>query len=309
MLVPLRGKRINLDIYVSSSFLARPNADFDEIVGRLDEFGFDGVEIGATFQQSDSLLADVSSCINNHPDLGFVAHNFFPPGPASFVANLVADVVAERTDTLDFYKAMIGSLQGRGIEALTIHPGFLKPAFARTTDGKITNEGSGWDSKFSGQPVKVSSQLIESLASIFQRLADLANRMGMRLMIETQGSATSPEVCIFDRPEHFQILFRNTERNVEINFNIAHSALSSKVNDFRYFDFCEIISDRVGFVEISDFCFPYDSHSPLGSINGAIDEYWFDHECPVIFEFRNCGLDAVLKSKEIFENKFLRKIW
>ena len=126
-----------------------------------------------------------------------------------------------------------------------------------------------------------------------------AKKYDLQLLIENEGSKTSPDFVIFDNPVELDMLKKAVGESFKFNFNLAHATLAGiDLKDSKTFNHFYKNSD---FFEVSEIQGIYDSHIPIflnkGPISSLIKRYsrYFANK-NIILEYRNTNIKEVNRS-------------
>jgi sugar phosphate isomerase/epimerase len=210
---------------------------------------------------SATLLSDLQALA---ADVHFQVHNYFPPPPDPFVLNLgsLDPEVGERSvrhveQALEWSRALGG-------DRYSFHAGFL-------LDPKVDELGK----RIPSRSLFDRDECIEVFVSRVSRLAELAARMGITLMIENNvlsarnAQEFSANPLLMCDPEECLEIMRLLPASVKQLIDVAHlkvSANSLKFDPSRMFELC---GDRIAGFHLSDNNGLEDSNKPFG------EDAWF----------------------------------
>lgn len=134
--------------------------------------------------------------------------------------------------------------------------------------------------------------MLESLREI----VEFSGQEDVQVAVETQGSLTKSKDIIMQEPKEYERLFLEIPNGLKINFNLAHSYLSSIVHGFPLQEFIVRFKDKIAAVEVSHNNGREDEHLPL-----IEDSYVFEYlsllkDKKIILEFRHCAIAELKKS-------------
>lgn len=254
---------------------------------RLVNAGFSRIELGSTHAPEENLIDGLMDL-----PAEFITHNFFPPTADRLVLNLASGDKEIRAKSVGFMKKALDFAEDLGAALYTIHPGFLvDPAGAAKAKG-----ASGYDFEF-GEKRRFSDEVYGTHMDFFlgalEELDAYTASRGVRIALETQGSVTSGEFVLFDRPRDYRrFMEHGFSDRIGINLNLAHNHLAAKFHGFDERETITILKPRILAVEVSHNDGHVDDHQSL--VAGA---WYFDllkdpvfEKAAVIFEGRNVGM-------------------
>jgi sugar phosphate isomerase/epimerase len=271
-----------MQIFASTTFLGTERTRVTEVVRAMRDTSLDGIELGSThlYEDEAALLA-----IRDLWPGRLVTHNFFPPkADENFVLNLAAADPQARAESLAHCRYCIDITATLGAELYTVHPGFMAvPLEAATRKGE-----SHYDFTFSESRIPHEAAFAASLESL-AALQDHANKAGVALAIETEGSVTKQGILLMETPEEYERLFAALPQ-MKLNFNLAHTSLSAKVHGFDVGDFIGRYGRHFAAVELSHNDGHADQHAALVPGSYVLD--WVPRlpDVPWIMEFRNATI-------------------
>lgn len=281
-------------IFVSTTFFG-DNTSVYNALDLLEANQFRNIELGSNHKKETFIKKAILKKNN------YIFHNYFPPKQKNFVLNIASLKPAIRQKSLEFIKKSIVLCSKLGIRYYTIHPGFTAEALSvHKNEGKTRN----FDFVFAKSKVKKSDAAITTAKTI-KNLYRFAKSKGVQLLIENQGSKTSPDDVLFSTIDDLRRL-KNFVPDLSLNFNIAHAILADvNLKDSANIKF---IFDNSSFFEVSEIDGVYDSHLPIMNTKGKV-AYFLKREKMkfakknLILEYRNTNIDDLTKSA-----KFIQKL-
>lgn len=277
-----------MSVYVSTTFLG-DGSNIQNAIDRLHKAGIANVELGSNHGACDVKRLTLD------PDSIYIAHNYFPPKDPKFVLNIASEDSKIREASIKFIKNTIKICQKLNIKYYTIHPGFLGQAAIAKSRGE-----RNFDFKFTKSTQAAGRQkIIVRTIKIINGLYQYCANHNTRLLIENEGSKTSPDNVIFDSARELDSLERGVGDRLRFNFNLAHATLAGinleNEKIFRRF------YNSSEFFEISEIQGDLDSHLPVangrGKIARLIRKYSKDFaKKNVILEYRSTNIKEVNQS-------------
>jgi sugar phosphate isomerase/epimerase len=262
-----------------------------EAARRLVDAGRPNIELGSTHNYEPGILDGLKKIPGR-----YITHNFFPPTADRLVLNIASEDADIRRESIAFIKAGVDFASELGAEIYTIHPGFL-------TDPKGEAKTAGsYDFNFDTTRPPDRAQYRRGTDLFFDALDDIARYVegrGVKIAIETQGSATKKEFILFSEPVDFQrFLDQGYGPEIGINLNLAHTYLASLVTPFDVKQAIHMLTPRVFAIEVSHNNGKADEHKSL------VDGAWYFpllkdrrfKDVAVIFEARNVSMGDVERS-------------
>jgi len=245
-------------IYVSTGGFRRKTAD--TVSAELLSAGVKNVELsGGAY--SATLLKDLKTLAR---DVNFQVHNYFPPPEDPFVLNLgsLDTLVGERS--VAHVEHALTWCQALGANRYSFHAGFL-------LDPKVNELGK----RIPSRSLFDRDDSIEVFVSRVSRLAEIAERAGVRLMVENNvlsarnalEFSTNP-LLMCDPSECLNVL-KMLPDSVGLLVDVAHLKVSANSLDFdpvQMFNFCH---ERITGHHLSDNNGLEDSNMPFD------DDAWF----------------------------------
>lgn len=244
-----------------------------------------GIELGSIHFHDDEILLIIDKLGSNVP---LVTHNYFPPALSEIVINLASDDEAIRMASVEHAEYCIEVAKQIGAKIYTIHPGFM----AKNAIASTVNMGQkAYDFQFIGNGI-TQPEAFELMVDSLNRLAIKAEQNDVTLAIETEGSISSPNMLLMERPSEYEALKHRLSKKIKFNLNLAHSRFASIQHEFLLSEFIRKISDDIVLIELSDNDGYSDEHKPI-----ARDSYIFSYlnqlsqiNAPLILEFRNSSI-------------------
>jgi sugar phosphate isomerase/epimerase len=280
-----------MQIFASTTSLGSGCTELAEILPAITELGFDGVELGSTHRWR----SDLAQIIAKNRPARVLTHNYFPPAPADLVVNLASADAAVRKASIDHARTCIDFAAAIEAELYTVHPGFLA---ATATTAKSRAPGIAFDFDFVGESVPYE----EAFALMRDALGGLlgyAQRAGVALAVETEGSMTRPGMLLMERPDEYARLFSDLGAELLLNFNLAHSRLAAKCHGFDLAAFIREFGERFAAVEISDNDGVQDHHHALSPGSYVFEWLPMLPEVPLILEFRDSSVSDLRRSADL----------
>lgn len=283
-----------MQIFVSTTFQGQERTRVTDVVESLKGLPFDGLELGSThLPEREDRIAAIPGIWGGR----LLTHNFFPAAADdSLVLNMASSDPDARAASLAHFRYCLNVAARLGAEIYTVHPGFMAaPVKAASARGE-----SYYDFEFAKDSVPHETAFNAMLDGLTQLLAE-AQRLGVTLAIETEGSVTKQGILLMERPEEYDRLFAALP-GIRLNFNLAHSSLSAKVHGFDLGDFISRFGDRFAAVEISHNDGHSDQHAPLTPDSHVLDWAGRLPDVPWILEFRNATTADLLNSAQLLHN-------
>jgi sugar phosphate isomerase/epimerase len=245
-------------IYISTGgFRGRTAA---EVSAELLNAGTKSIELSGC-EYSETLLADLQTL---RPDIHFQIHNYFPPPADPFVLNLgsLDTLVGERSvahveQALEWCVAL-------GADRYSFHAGFL-------LDPKVDELGK----RIPSRSLFDRDECIEVFVNRVTRLAEIADRLGISLMIENNVLSAknahefSGNPLLMCDPQECQEIMRMLPDSVKQLIDVAHLKVSANSLNFDPSTMFEVCHERIAGYHLSD-------NNGLEDSNQAFDEdAWF----------------------------------
>jgi sugar phosphate isomerase/epimerase len=280
-----------MQIFASTTSLGHGRTDLADILPAMLDLGLDGIEFGSTHLWRP----DLASIIERHRPARVLTHNYFPPASADLVINLASPDAKVRQASIAHARACIDFAADVGAELYTVHPGFMAIS-ARAATRRMP--GAAFDFDFVGTGVPYQ-QAFELMRDALGDLLDHAQRAGVRLAIETEGSISRPGMLLMERPDEYRRLFSEVGTSLMLNFNLAHSSLAAKLHGFSLSAFIAEFAQYFAAVEVSHNDGEQDNHRSL--IPGSYVFRWLPllPDVPLILEFREASESELRRSAEL----------
>jgi sugar phosphate isomerase/epimerase len=276
--------------YVSTTY-APDGFPVTQVVAELYGGGVHHIELGSTHVPEPGVaeaLLEVGA--------DYVVHNYFPPPDEPFVVNLASADEGLRRRSLDHARQSLVFAGRIGAGVYTVHPGFLGDPI-----GPGRSDGGTYDFQF--DPQRPSADLRHSA---FRRCVDaiaalsrIAQEEGVRLAVESEGSATKWDRLLLQTPDEFEeFASAIPQAAAGINVNVGHLNLASKVFSFEPLTFLDQVAPRVVAFELSHNDGTRDQHLP------PRPGHWYESiltdsrfaEIPMIIECRATPIEEVLEA-------------
>lgn len=275
-----------MEVFVSTTWNGKAKSNIIHTLSMMSKLKCDGYELGSTHYPIDLTSNSISKLILGKK---IITHNFFPPTEEDLVLNIASNDKKILDKSLLFCLNAIDRAKEIGAEKYTIHPGFVQTPV-------ITKEAKqNYDFKFIGSPDSRKN----SFKIMVQSLKILLNRAienNIELLIETEGSLTSPEVALMEKPDEYKKLFKIFPENLGLNFNLAHSYFASKYYNFELSEFIKEYISIIKVVELSHNNGKSDQHLPLTNTSKIFDFFTLLKDKIMILEFRNAEVVDIEKS-------------
>lgn len=289
------------NLYVSTTY-SPDGTPLGEVLAECAARGIDAVEIGSTHPWE----ADPARTVRE-AGLRHCVHNYFPPPRDPFVVNAASPDAAVLERSRAHIVQAIDLCAETGAELYTFHPGFL------TDPAGTAVQGRNFDFAFAEGSAADDPRREEALSRFFASVEGAsrhAARRGVRIAVETEGSLTSPDHLLLDRPSDcVQFLREFGAADAGISLNLGHLPLAAAARGFLPEKFVDLVAPRTVALEMSHNDGKVDQHLPLEE--GAW--YWnviFDprfDDALKILEFRNRPVDSVVRSMELFAREAARR--
>jgi sugar phosphate isomerase/epimerase len=278
-------------ILVSTTYYKKNSSCLENVLSELSKLDIDGIEIGSTHKYNTR--NNFKKIIKKIKSKKIFIHNFFPPSrDTNFVINIASDNKKIRENSVDLIISNIDFCKEVSALLYTIHPGFLSEAVPQS-DFKKKN----YDFIFCSKNRLFSKKLgFNNMIISLKKIIGYANKKKVKIALETEGSIEKSEFLIMQTPAEYKELFLEVPNGLYVNFNIAHSFLSSINNKFSLKKFIKLILPKIAAVEISSNNGTHDQHLPLTQHSKNLHYLKFLKNKPVILEFRNASIESVKKS-------------
>lgn len=269
-------------VFASTTAIGPGRTAVAEVLAALDGLALDGIELGSTHHWQPDMAERVLDVTGrDERSATLFTHNYFPPAEHDFVVNIAAADETIRTASVAHAKRCLAMARTIGAEVYTVHPGFL----AEDADPAETPDGGAFDFEFRGRRSphpQAFARMIDSLREIITE----AERLGVALAVETEGSIAKRDVLLLEQPEEFDALFEAIPHGLWMNFNLAHTALAARVHGFSVAEFIARFAPRFKAVELSHNDGSGDQHRPLEPDSWVLEWIPALPDVPLILEFR-----------------------
>lgn len=210
---------------------------------------------------SATLLADLQAL---RPEIHFQVHNYFPPPADPFVLNLgsLDTLVGERS--VAHVEQALKWCVALGAERYSFHAGFL-------LDPKVDELGK----RIPSRSLFDRDECIEVFVNRVTRLAEIADRLGISLMIENNVLSAknahefSGNPLLMCDPQECNEIMRMLPDSVKQLIDVAHLKVSANSLNFDSSTMFEVCHERIAGYHLSD-------NNGLEDSNKAFDEgAWF----------------------------------
>lgn len=245
-------------IYISTGgFRGRPA---DSVSAELLRAGAKCVELsGGAY--SDSLLSDLRALA---PDIDFQIHNYFPPPADPFVLNLGSLNAVTGDRSVAHVEQALEWCVALGADRYSFHAGFL-------LDPKVDELGK----RIPARSLFDRDASIEIFVSRVSRLAEIADGLGVTLMIENNVLSAnnarefSGNPLLMCDPEECRAVMRLMPDSVRLLIDVAHLKVSANSLNFAPSKMFELCNERIAAYHLSD-------NNGLEDSNERFDEEaWF----------------------------------
>lgn len=285
-----------MNLFVSTTFL-KDGTSIESALELCKKNDIYNIELGS----NHSFSKNYEEILKNF-DFKYIMHNYFPIPKDSFVLNLASldDEIFKRS--IKHVKNALDLCVKINCKLYTVHPGFL-------TDPKGPNKTDG-NYDFQWNDLKKSKINYEKgydrMLKGLEVVVNYANKLNVKIAIETEGSVKKHNHLLMQKPEEFQKLFKFFDpSDLGINLNIGHLNLAKKLFKFQAQDFISLIENYIVAMELSHNTGEEDDHLPL------IKEGWYwdailDKRFVNVFkilEFRNSKIIEVIENINLFKEK------
>ena len=245
-------------IYISTGGFRGRAAD--AVSAELMSTGVTSIELsGGAY--SETLLVDLQALM---PDVRFQIHNYFPPPKDPFVLNLgsLDSLIGERS--IAHVEQAISWCVALGADRYSFHAGFL-------LDPRVDELGK----RIPSRDLFDRDECIEVFVSRVSRLAEIAEKAGVGLMIENNVLSAKNAVefstnpLLMCDPQECQKIMGLLPASVKQLIDVAHLKVSANSLNFdpsKMFDLCH---ERIAGFHLSDNNGMEDSNKPFA------DDSWF----------------------------------
>ena len=281
------------NIFVSSTYYG-DNSKIENVLAQCTQNGIGNIELGSNhvFETNPVEVVLKFNC-------QFIVHNYFPVPQQTLVINIAsmnADIydrsIQHIFKSIDFCKKIYAKLY-------TFHPGFLSDPEGANIDT------SNYDFQFASKDIESAnySESFDRMVNAISKISDYAEKQGVKIAIETEGSFEKSEHLLMQRPDEYRrFMDIFSQKQVGINLNIGHLYLASQVFKFDILEFVALISNYIVAMELSHNNGIKDEHKPL------IEGPWYWDvitnknfvDVIKILEFRDAGIEKVINSMSMF---------
>lgn len=281
-----------MKIFVSTTWNGIQSSDLCETLFLMNDLECDGFELGSTHLP----IVDHSFICKYTYGRELITHNYFPSTTDNLIINLASLDEPTRNKSIQFCRSAIKFASEIGASHYTVHPGFLKtPVLAKSST-------QNFDFKF--HPIQQDyEKSYQAMLKSITYLLECSLDYGVNLLIETEGSVTTPNVCLLETPSEIRRLFEYFPSGLNLNFNLAHSRFSSTINKFCLLEFIHEFHEKIIFVEISDNDGSADQHRPLNANSFALQYLKVLKGKNLILEFRNSKIEDIRNSITIIKRE------
>lgn len=282
-------------IYASTTWMPGTQTKLADALSGLAALDLDGIEIGSTHRYED--WPQTKTAIREIWTGPVVTHNYFPPAAEDLVLNIASTDDNLRATSLSHVRHCLRCAAELDATIYTVHPGFLAAATTRTKQQGIYD--FAFDAARSDR-----GQAFDHMLSSLETLTGDAERLGVRLAVETEGSLTSEGVLLMEQPKEYERLFAALGDRIWLNFNLAHSTLAAECHGFDLAAFVTRWGHRFAACELSHNDRHRDQHQPLSSGSWVLE--WISRlpaGIPLILEFRDATPDTVAESARLVREK------
>jgi len=277
-----------MKIFVSSTWHGTEQSRLGDVLSRMAGLEIDGVELGSTHRWQ----ADLLEVVRAGTDRALFTHNYFPPARDDIVLNIASNNDQIRTASIAHAGAAIKFAADAGASLYTIHPGFLSDAEMPIADAQSETP---YDFVFADDWADFGIAQKHLRAALQTLLAD-AEKHGVKLAVETQGSFVDTGISLLERLPDFDALSDLFKSGLGINFNFAHSWFAAKAHGFSFEQLIETCRPYLAAVELSHNDGTNDYHQALVTGSYVLD--WLDRfgDTPLILEFRDASRSDIERS-------------
>jgi sugar phosphate isomerase/epimerase len=278
-------------IYISTGGFRGRTAD--AVSEELLNAGINTIELSGG-EYSETLLADLQA---QRPDAFFQIHNYFPPPADPFVLNLgsLDTQVGERSvahveQALEWCVAL-------GADRYSFHAGFL-------LDPKVDELGK----RIPSRSLFDRDECIEVFVNRVTRLAEIADRLGISLMIENNVLSAknahefSVNPLLMCDPQECHDIMKLLPSSVKQLIDVAHLKVSAKSLNFDASTMFEVCHERIAGYHLSDNNGLEDSNKPFDE-----DAWFWPHlKADVGYytvEVYGCTPEQLLQQKNLVKSK------
>lgn len=280
--------------YISTTF-SHLGSSIIDVLKELKAVSISKVELGSIHCHQEALVDELKKM-----DFDYLSHNFFPPHKdPNFVVNIASEDRSIRSQSVDYLKENITYAAEINAELFTFHPGFL-------SDPKINlDTEESYDFQFS-ETNTARSKATELFWKSTEELLKHAEKLQVKIALETQGSQTQKDQVLFSSLEEIEKVFeRFNSPWLGLNLNLAHFYLANQENFESSFERIKQLSARIFAMELSHTDGFTDSHSPL-----LEDEWYWPYihdkdlrDIKKIIELRDQSIETIQDQLKLFSHK------
>ena len=281
------------DIFISTTF--SNNINFNEILKECFDNKLLNLELGSTHKYNNNYERIIKKY-----QLRYITHNFFPPRKNNLILNIASLNHKIKKESIEHIKYCIKFSKNIGSELYSFHPGFINDPLNTSQKGR--NYDFLWEKKKSNNHNKVFNNMVESIKLI----VDYANKIKMKVAIETEGSYYNSDNILLQKPSDFVKMFKHIDKNtLNFNLNLGHLNLASNLYKFKKIELINLIYERVVALEISHNNSLLDQHKYLTKTSPCLSylNKFTDKKVFKILEFRDTNIKNILKSIKILKRK------
>ena len=282
-------------VYASTTYLGPGRTKIGDAIGYLQGLDLDGLEMGSThlWQPEQDFIAAARTWAKET-----LVHNYCPPAQDDLILNIASLDKEIRAASIAHANKCISFAADIGAIGYTVHPGFR----SEPTNATSAKTDGAYDFNFSDIEADYDTAfglMIDAL----KELAASAEEAGILLAIETEGSVTKQGVLLMERPEEYDLLFKEIPAGVGINANIAHMMLASVVHGHSVEGFLEKFRSRIIAVELSHTDVHQDLHQSLKPDSPPLRFLDRIPDVPIVLEFRDATPDDIARSIDIVRSR------
>ena len=278
-------------IYISTGGFRGRTAD--AVSAELFSAGIKSIELSGC-AYSETLLTDLQALTQ---DIHFQVHNYFPPPADPFVLNLgsLDKQVGERS--IAHVEQALQWCVALGADRYSFHAGFL-------LDPKVDELGK----RIPSRSLFDRDECIEVFVSRVSRLAEIAERIGVVLMIENNvlsannAKEFSANPLLMCDPQECQKIMGLLPGSVKQLIDVAHLKVSANSLNFDASQMFELCNERIAAYHLSDNNGLEDSNKPFDE--GAW--FWPHLKADVDYysvEVYGCTADELLQQANLVRSK------
>ena len=284
-----------MTLYISTTFI-KNNTSLIKALEILKEVGTSSVEICSNHIYEKNL-----NYINKF-NFNYIVHNYFPVPKKNIILNISSLDKNIRENSIKKIKDSIIFCSRLNSKLYTFHPGFVIDPI------KVSKKNFNYD--FVWKIKKSNRELFDKSKFYFlkslDKIIEFAKKYKVPIAFETEGSYYKNELLIMQKPEEYELILNNYDKNdVGINLNIGHLNLSSNFYKFDKFDFINYISKNIVAMELSHNDGYQDQHVPLkpkGWYWNLINNKKFKKTYKIL-EFRNTSKKKLINNIKLFNKK------